>query len=272
MGTPAEETIGGKIIMIEQGYFKGVDLAVMSHPSTENKISGESLAYHAVEVHFKGKAAHAAADPDKGINALNALMITFMGINAMREHFTDDVRIHGIIAHGGDAPNIVPEFTSGKFYLRAAKKSTADALKSKFLDIVKGAELITGAAAEIVDFERSFDDMNTNKVLNDICKAAMSEFGMTDISDDTTFKASLDMGNVSYVVPAIHPYFDICNGRNIALHTTEFANMTITDYAHEQMRKMACALAMTGLKVSSDSKIYQTAAEEFKESSIGAVF
>lgn len=266
MGTPAEETYGGKIPMAKAGYFDNVDIAIMSHPSTENKISGESLAYHAIELTFEGKAAHAAADPEKGVNALSAMMLTFMGINAMREHFTDDVRVHGIIADGGAAPNIIPAYTKAKFYLRAQRRKTADEVREKFYKIVRGAELMTGSSAHWDSFEYSFDDMNTNKILNELCTQSMEEMGMKDISRDTTFKASIDMGNVSYLVPSIHPFFDITNGKDMALHSKEFAECTCTDYAHDQMYKMASSLAITGLKVLLSPNTMREIRAEFEKS------
>lgn len=124
---------------------------------------------------------------------------------------------------------------------------------------------MTGAVAEINSFEYSFDDMNTNIILSDICTDYMNEVGLENISRDTTFKASIDMGNVSYVVPSIHPFFDITNGIDIPLHRKEFAKATISDYAKDQMIKMALSLALTGYKIISNQEIYKEIVDEFKK-------
>lgn len=125
---------------------------------------------------------------------------------------------------------------------------------------------MTGCTAETVSFERSFDDMNTNPELNRLCTAHMEELGFENISRDTRFKASVDVGNVSYVVPAIHMYFDITNGVEMSQHSKEFAAATMTDYAREQMLKMAAALALTGYDYQSDLAVRERVGETFRES------
>lgn len=263
IGTPAEETYGGKIPMIKEGVFDYVDVAIMSHPGPENKVSGKSLAYHSIDLSFQGKVAHASADPEKGVNALSAMMLTFMGINTMREHFTDDVRVHGIITEGGFAANIVPDVLRGSFYVRAQKRCTADEAKEKFYGIVKGAEMMTGAKAQLGSSEYSFYDMNTNSVLSELCTESMEEAGIININKEAKMVGSIDMGNVSYVVPSIHPFFDITNGKEMAQHSKEFAEATCTEYAHEQMYKMALALAKTGLKILLDPSKLLSIKKEF---------
>lgn len=266
VGTPAEETYGGKVLMVEHNMFDGLDVGIMAHPSNVNKISGTSLAFHAIEVTFTGKAAHAAADPEKGLNALSAMELTFMGLHALREVVPDDVRLHGIITHGGDAPNIIPDSVTGRFYVRAGRKTTANTVRERFYRIIEGAELMTGCRAEYHSFERSFDDMNTNPVLNDLCTRHMEEAGLTPISRDTAFKASIDMGNVSYVIPAIHSYFDITGGADMAQHSLEFAAATMTDYAKDQMMKMVIALARTGCDVLTEPQVLESIRAAFKTS------
>ncbi len=263
MGTPAEETYGGKIPMIELGLFNDVSVVMMAHPNSENKVSGESLAFHAIDIAFRGKAAHAAADPEKGINALSAMQLVFSGISFMREHLTSDVRVHGIITNGGAAPNIIPDYSRANIYVRAGKNQKADEIRERLYKIIEGAELMTGAKAEINSFEHSYDDMNSNRILSDICTESMYEVGFENISQNTEFKASLDMGNVSYVVPSIHPYFDITNNIEMNLHSKEFAKASSTDYAKKQMIRMAMALALTGYKVLTNKDIYEKIKKEF---------
>ena len=264
MGTPAEETYGGKIPMIESGLFDDVNIAMMAHPYSENRVSGNSLAFHAVDITFRGKAAHAAADPEKGINALSAMQLVFSGISFMREHLTGDVRVHGIITDGGAAPNIIPDYSRANIYVRAGKKTKANEVRERLYGIIKGAELMTGAKAEINSFEHSYDDMNTNSILSDICTESMNEAGFKNISHNMDFNASIDMGNVSYVVPSIHPYFDITNNIEMNLHSKEFAKASSENYAKKQMLNMAMALAMTGYKVLTDKEIYKKVKKEFE--------
>ena len=263
MGTPAEETYGGKIPMIESGLFNDVDIAMMAHPYSENRVSGNSLAFHAIDIAFRGKAAHAAADPEKGINALSAMQLVFAGISYMREHLTGDVRVHGIITDGGAAPNIIPDYSRANIYVRAGKKAKANEIRERLYGIIKGAELMTGAKAEINSFEHSYDDMNTNGILSDICTESMNETGFKNISHNMDFNASIDMGNVSYVVPSIHPYFDITNNIEMNMHSKEFAKASSGNYAKKQMLNMAMALAMTGYKVLTDKEIYKKIKKEF---------
>src|SRR5688572_1688495 len=153
-GTPTEEAVGDKIIMAQAGVFTGVDAAMGAHPGTSEAVcptvecSGQALACVLVRISFHGKAAHAAADPYNGVNALNAVIEVFNGINALRQHITADARIHGIITHGGDIPNVVPDFAQAEFFVRAATLSGMNELVEKVRRIAEGAALITGASRD----------------------------------------------------------------------------------------------------------------------------
>lgn len=146
-GTPGEE--GGengsaKESFVREGFFKDVDAALCVHPGYKNKLSGKLLANDPVSIEFFGKPAHAAGAPEKGANALDAIILTFTGINALRQQLSDDIRIHGIITHGGDVPNVIPDYAAAKFYLRASTRSALGTLSEKVQNIVKGAALATG--------------------------------------------------------------------------------------------------------------------------------
>lgn len=262
-GTPAEETDGGKIPMVKAGLLSLVDIAMMAHPHNENKVSCHSLAFTAIEVEFTGKAAHSSASPEKGINALDAAILLCNGINALRQHVTPDVRIHGIINNGGSAPNIVPDKSSVRFYVRAGKRSVRDEVVEKFFKIMKGAELMTGAKAKWNYFENSFDDMNTNTVLSDVYNESFIECGGEYILYDKEFPASIDMGNVSYETPSIHPLFAITKDKSLVLHTKEFAEATQTEYCKQQMKVAMKALTLTGYKVISNNKLLEDIVKEF---------
>lgn len=263
-GTCAEETNGAKVDMAEQGVFKNVDVAMMVHPNNITCESGRSLAMEAIEFDFFGKTSHAAASPEKGINALDAVILTFNGINALRQHVTSDVRIHGIISEGGVAANIVPDKAVAKFYVRAEKKKYLKEVVEKVKNIARGASLMTGARLEISNYESSFDDMNTNKNLSKAFNKNLEMLGVKDIKRREEIGGSIDMGNVSYVTPAIHPMIGIGN-QDLVAHTIEMAEATITNEAHEAILKGAIALACTGYDVISDENLLAEIKKEFEE-------
>ncbi|MFZ5354394.1 MAG: M20 family metallopeptidase [Bacillota bacterium] len=263
-GTPAEETNGAKVDMAEKGAFEGIDAAMILHPSDKSYESGTSLAMDALEFAFQGKACHAASEPEAGINALDAVNLTFAGINALRQHVTSDVRIHGIVSEGGVAANIVPDRASARFYVRAAKRSYLSEIVEKVKNVARGAALMTGAKLEISNYEISYDNMNTNRVLSELFTANLRKLGVDDIEPHPSASGSIDMGNVSHVVPSIHPYIGLgCPG--LPGHTKEMAKMTITESAHVALIKGAAALAMTGYDVLKNKDIQERIKKEFME-------
>ena len=165
-GTPAEETNGAKVTMAEAGLFNEMDAVMMVHPDGYTTESGTSLAMEALQFDYTGRPSHAAASPENGINALNAVIQLFNGIDALRQHVKSDVRMHGIITNGGVAANIVPEHATAQFYIRAATKEYLAVVKEKVLNIAQGAALITGTTVEISNYELSYDDLKTNQVLS----------------------------------------------------------------------------------------------------------
>ena len=247
-GTPAEETNGGKVAMAEAGLFVGITAALMIHPSDDTRESGTSAAMEALQFSYKGLTAHAAGCPEKGINALNAVIQLFNGIDALRQHVTPDVRMHGIISKGGVAANIVPDEAVAQFYIRSATKENLATVKEKVLKIAEGAALMTGAALEVTNYELSYEDLKTNEALSEAYNENLRALGITDIKSPIKGAGSSDIGNVSNVVPTIHPYLGISETPIIG-HTREFAAATVTDFAHERLLTGALALAYTGLDV-----------------------
>lgn len=245
-GTPGEETGGGKVFIVEQQYFERIDAAMMFHPSTENRILSSSLAIDALEVTFFGKTAHAAGSPHLGINALDAVILTFNGINALRQHLKDDIRIHGIITEGGKAANVVPDRAQARFYLRARERHELDQVVEKFKRICKGASYMTGATYEIRKFENSNDNLISNGVLGNLFEGNLEKLGINDVLPNIEGGGSTDMGNVSQIVPSIHPYLAI-GGKEIRGHSREFARATCSPQAYNTMTNAAKALAMTTL-------------------------
>ena len=247
-GTPAEETNGATVIMVEEGAFDELDCAMMVHPNDKTYASGTSSALYPIQFTFKGKTAHAASCPEQGINALNAVIQLFNGIDALRQHVTKDVLMHGIITEGGVAANIVPERAVAQFYIRAAKKATIEEVLEKVKNIARGAALMTGCELEMDRYELPYDDLNTNEVLSEAFNENLRSLGITEIHAPKTGGGSSDIGNVSYVTPTIHPYISISNCE-VRGHSRELAKATTESLGHERLLTAVLALAYTGYDV-----------------------
>lgn len=247
---------------MDKGVFSGVDVAMLVHPAGDTHESGSSLAMDAIQFDFTGKTSHAASAPEEGINALDAVILTFNGINALRQHVTPDVRMHGVIKEGGVAANIVPDKAIAQFYVRANTRGNLDPLVEKVKNIAKGAALMTGASLAISNYEISYDNMNTNSVLSSTFTKNLRYAGVENILPAKSEYGSADMGNVSKVVPAIHPYIGL-GCPNVAGHTEEFANNTVTEKGHQALIQGAAAMALTGYDVISDKELLRKIKEEF---------
>lgn len=255
LGTPAEE--GGpngsaKGSFVKHGYLKDVDVALMLHPAGKTSLTSETLAVDPLDFHFYGKAAHAAGSPEKGINALDAVIQLFTGINALRQQLTSDVRIHGIITHGGDAPNIIPEYASARFFIRADSWKKTEEVAVKVRAIADGAALATGATVKVERFQNEVKDFVLNSVLDDILKVELETVGENVSLEKSTGKGSTDAGNISYEVPTAHGHIKIGPDDLIA-HTNEFREAARSEVGNNAIIKGAKALAATGYKLLKDS-------------------
>jgi amidohydrolase len=246
-GTPAEETNGAKVIFAEQGVFDELDVAMMVHPSDKTIESGTSMALYPLQFTYTGKTAHAASCPQEGINALNSVIQLFNGIDALRQHVTPDVRIHGIITNGGVAANIVPDKAVAQFYFRASTKEILDDVLVKVKNIAQGAALMTGSKLEMTRYELPNDNLKTNKSLSEAFSKNLRTLGIKNIYEakDT---GSSDIGNVSHKTPTIHPYIGISNF-NVTGHSVNMADATITPFAHERLLIGTLALVYTGYDI-----------------------
>ncbi|MDF2677521.1 MAG: amidohydrolase [Bacillota bacterium] len=262
-GTPAEETSGAKITFVENHEFDDVDIALMAHPGSEYMKSGTSLALQPVQFEFYGKTAHAAASPEKGINALDAAILTFNNINALRQHILSDSRIHGVIIDGGKAANIVPDYSKVQFYVRSTSKTYNEELLEKVKNCARAAATATGCEIKITKFEFNYDNMITNETLSSLFNDIIYDVAKIKMNEPPKSNGSIDAGQVSQVCPTIHPYFDITNDTAIAGHTRELANATLTDYAKEQMKNTIAALVLTAAKVITDNDLYNKIKCEF---------
>lgn len=253
IGTPAEEGGGGKITLADAGVFDGLSAAMMAHPSTQTSIFKRSLGCMEVDVTFKGKPAHAAAEPWKGRNALDALILSFNAINAFRQHIRPDARIHGIITKGGEAVNVIPETASGKFLVRALNMDYVMELHEKVKKCFEGAALQTGCELDVAINEKfMYRPFQPNYALGNVFRDKIVGMGMEVKPDDEDKEdknlGSSDIGNVSSKVPCIHPEFFI-GEKNAAFHSREFTKASITPKAHEAMKKVAAALALTAIDI-----------------------
>ena len=224
MGTPAEEGGGGKVVMIEKGAFDGIDAAFMVHPADVDLDSFWAIAIHELHVDYAGKAAHAAAAPEQGRNALDAAVLGYMNVAALRQHIGRSERIHGIITHGGDKPNVVPHRASMQWYVRSGTAESLARLKPRVLAALEAGALATGCEMTATWVNHPYDDLLTNGPLDGLYAQNAARLGRVVEPRDTrpSFMGSTDMGNVSHVVPSIHPMIKAAPD-GVAIHTAEFA-------------------------------------------------
>ena len=251
MGTPAEEGGGGKIIMARRGAFEGVDAAMMVHPAGLDLTGMNVLAVSTIAVEYHGKAAHASAFPHRGINALDALVTAYSAIAQLRQHIRETERIHGIITDGGQAPNIVPDRAAGLFYVRAATEGRLEKLKARVLGCFRAGAEATGAELKYEWRGEQYSDMITNQPLAAAYGANLQRLGRTlhDVRNvPASISGSTDMGNVSKLVPSIHPMI-AAGPATVALHSTEFAECAASEAGDRAVIDGAKTLAMTALDV-----------------------
>jgi len=260
-GTPAEELYGGKVTMAERGAFDDVDAAMIVHPSVVDMASIQALACIGLEVEFWGKAAHAAAFPQEGVNALEAMILAFNGINSLRQHIRERARIHGIIAQGGEAPNIVPAYTAGSFLVRAEDKAYLDELKEKVLNCFKAASLATGARLEY-KWVAYYAPLRTNLALAEVFSKNMEALGRNLWATVERGLGSSDVGNVSVLVPTIHPMVAIAP-LEVLPHSPEFAEAAASEAGNRGLLDGAKALAMTVVDLIAQPGVMDRIREEF---------
>ncbi len=263
LGSPAEESGGGKIKMINKGCLDGVDAAMMVHPSYRATPDTGSSAITRFDVIFHGKASHAAGTPELGINALAAVNLLFAGVNAYREQVPEDSRMHGIITDGGEAPNITPARAACRFFLRSTSQEWIEKMEKRFKDIVHGAELMTGATAEIIPFNIPYMARKPNAALNKLYIESISRLGMNYVLPARGGRGSSDFGNVSQSVPGIHPYFPVTD-HEIACHSDAFRIASGSDFAFDNAMTAAAAMANIAIQYLTDSSFKEQVDADFK--------
>jgi len=257
IGAPAEETTGGKIDVIRGGGYEDVDAVLQCHLGAERtNLDCVFLAMDSIEFTFHGKASHAAAQPEAGVNALDAVMLTYAGINCLRQHVTSDTRIHGIVTEGGKAANIVPDLGQCKFYIRAAKREYLDTLREKVINVARGAALMTGCEMEWRFFENSFDNLVINETLKGLMKKNLEALGNTEFAClNGQGSGSSDVGNVSRLCPTC--YAEIATGMDstVTAHMEKFLDVVVGPYADRSMALASKAMAMTALDIFEDPSV-----------------
>ena len=278
IGTPAEEGGGGKIRLLDAGVFDRVVATLSSHPFSNRTIipaaspRGESwsLAMVGYRYMYHGRAAHAAAAPEAGINALNAVIHLFTGIDALRQHLRDDVRIHGVITDGGLAPNVVPEFAAANFMLRSRDgQYLSDVVVGKVLQVAEGAASMTGARLEVEEFYPFYENVQPNVTLAQALAANAKELGIRlddPIPGRAGSGASTDFGNVSQVMPAFELRYAVSE-EPVASHTRDMCATAITELALSNALQVAKALSLTAADLLCDATLVEAAKSEFADRS-----
>lgn len=248
IGTPAEEGGGGKIILLERDGFKGVDIALMLHPGPYAVVMPTLISFCGFKVTFKGKAAHAAAFPWGGVNALDAAVLAYNNVSVLRQQMKPSWRVHGIITNGGTKPNIIPEEAEMWFRVRAITSEEVHVLKKQVIDCFEGAAKATGCSFTVRDIELLYEDLRSNEVLAGIYCKQLETLGIKDTPKYYDVMASSDMGNLSYSVPTIHPGYSIGSGKEFN-HNPEFTSVSNTASAHSETLLLSKAIAMTSIEV-----------------------
>lgn len=261
-GTPAEELGKGKIEMVNAGIFKGVDAAMMVHASSKRLVKKHFLGLVRLNFVFHGKSSHASAYPEEGVNALDAVIQTFNAISALRQQLRSDVRVHGIITNGGVAPNIIPEKGEASFYVRANDLKELASAKNKVIRCAEGAALATGCMLEVREVGELNAPMKINEAFIGLYRQSLDYLGLEEFNQSAEKNVgSSDIGNVSQVVPTIHPHVPIKEGINI--HTREFADATVTRQGHRALMEGVKTLGLTALELFFNPKALKSIKKDF---------
>ena len=265
VGCPAEEHGGAKRELVAGGVFKDMDLGLIIHPASMSTGFDIAYALKTFKIEYHGKPAHAAADPAKGVNALDAVILMFNGISALRQQLREKVRVHGIITNGGQSFNTIPDYASAEIGIRALTMAEVDEVVGKFKNIVQAAALATGCTFELAQTEQ-MEDVYVNVPL---ARLLDRSYGL--VGEKVTMRTyeqgvgSTDVGSVTHAIPAIQGYIDITQSRDIPTHTAEFALAASSDYGYQAMVRAAKALALSTHELLTDSSLVEEAVTYFKE-------
>lgn len=263
LGTPAEEGGGGKIVMLERGAFDGIDVAALVHPGPVDVAFAEPFAVRHIAVKYSGKASHAAAYPEQGINAADAFTIAQVAIGLLRQQLPSTVRVHGIMTRGGEAPNAIPEITEGRWYIRATSTKLMEETFDRVAKCFEAGAIATGCTLEIHDESTPYSEFTNHPNLNEVYKTNAQAIGRVFDDNDPRIKmnrASTDLGNISKVIASIHPYIGVNSGTAVN-HQREFAAACITQDADKAVLDAATAMAMTLAQIAADPELRKYATQ-----------
>ncbi|XP_069102697.1 xaa-Arg dipeptidase-like isoform X3 [Argopecten irradians] len=265
MGTPDEECEGGKLILLQKEAFEKIDVAMMSHPGPSDSLLANTMAMDWVTVTYKGKASHAAAFPWEGVNALDAAVTCYQTVSCMRQQMKPTWRVHGIITKGGTRPNIIPEEASLEYYIRAPNRAELNVLREKIVGCFESAATATGCKVECDFSDMPYLNVINNEVLASSFETNAKELGLDfnehGVPSGDIPMGSTDMGNVSYVVPSIHPFFYI--GTDEVNHTRGFTGATGAPVAQPYTILQGKAMAMTAIDVFTNKELLHRIKAEF---------
>ena len=262
VGTPIEETEGAKCTMVKHGVFDEYDMAMMIHLYDQNLLYCKLLALDSYLYTFHGKAAHGAAAPWEGINALNAAQLMMHAVDCYRQHVTPDVRMHAIYRNGGAAPNIVPEEASIEIYARSLSRPYLDKIVDRIDKMAEGACLMTGATWDRVPTAEPYDNLQNVETGLSAMKEVFGELGIEINGDHDVVFGSSDVGNVSFVCPTFHPTLQLVD-RGIAIHTRDFEAAVKTEKAHNLIETGADVIALQVAKIFSDEERIKRLKDDF---------
>src|SRR5437879_5502115 len=267
IGTPAEEGGGGKVALLRASAFDDVDAAMMIHPTTGRSLAGRhSLASNRVLVEYRGKSAHAASQPDLGINALDGVLQLFNNVNAMRQQLRPDARVHGIITNGGSAANVIPEYAAARFSIRALDRRYQQEVLRRFIACAAGAAKATGTELALtVNENAGYENMVFSTPIAERWTHHMRSLGQQVFeARDEERVGSTDMGNVRQVMPALHPYIAVSQD-SIPGNSVAFREAVLSQEAHDNALAAAKALALTAIDVLVDPEVLRKARAEFED-------
>jgi amidohydrolase len=259
IGTPAEEVgnASGKILLLERGGFDGVHAAMMVHPAPFDMLRSKIIAASMFEVQYTGKASHASAFPELGINAADALTVAQTAVGLLRQHIRGTDRIHGIVTHGGDAPNVVPAHTCAKYIVRGETLDQLEALRPRVYRCFEAGALATGATMRIIGGDKPYAEMQHHEMLAAYYRRNSEALGrpFPSLGEwETRPSGSTDMGNVSLAIPSIHPMIGI-NSLPAVNHQPEFAAHCVTADADKALVDGALAMAWTCIDLATDDDV-----------------
>jgi amidohydrolase len=272
LGTPAEEGGGGKIRLARAGAFENVDAAMMVHPADADLVRMDVIAIQQLEMTYLGQAAHAAAAPHLGRNALDAAVLGYVGVATLRQHIRTTERVHGIFTDGGDKPNIVPDRAATFWYVRSDTFATLQPLKAKVLAALEAGAHATGCTCEHEWDNYPYSELLDNGPMAEAYGANSTRLGRPLSEPDATRRVvgSTDMGNVSFLVPSIHPMIKVAPA-GVPIHSAAFAEHTSGDEAALAVLDGAKAMAMTVIDLWTDAELLRAAREAFASSTAGTV-